>query len=56
MSVTTRKAPVRREVRPAGETRIVIPGMTWDSYATFVRHAAGGLADPRRLRRGGSWS
>jgi Uma2 family endonuclease len=37
MSVTTREAPARRDAPPAGETRIAIPGMTWDAYATFVR-------------------
>ena len=37
MSVTTLKTPVRRDVPPAGETRIAIPGMTWDFYASFVR-------------------
>ena len=37
MSVTTLKTPVRRDAPPAGETRIAIPGMTWDAYATFVR-------------------
>ena len=37
MSVTTREAPARRDVRTTGETRIAIPGMTWDSYSTFVR-------------------
>src|SRR4051794_8501990 len=36
MSVTIQKTPVRRDAPPAGETRIAIPGMTWESYATFV--------------------
>jgi Uma2 family endonuclease len=36
MSVTTRKAPERRKVRLGGEKRFLIPGMTWQRYATFV--------------------
>ena len=35
--MTTRKTPERRDAPPTGETRIAIPGMTWDAYATFVR-------------------
>jgi Uma2 family endonuclease len=36
MSVSTQRAPERQEVCQVGETRILIPGMTWERYATFV--------------------
>jgi Uma2 family endonuclease len=46
MTTITQKAPVLQEVCPGAETRILIPNMTWDQYATF----AGWLPDSSRIR------
>jgi Uma2 family endonuclease len=46
MATITQKAPVRQEVYPGAETRILIPNMTWDQYATV----AGWLPDSSRIR------
>ena len=36
MTTMIQKVPARREAQLEGETRILIPGMTFDQYATFV--------------------
>jgi Uma2 family endonuclease len=36
MTTMTQKPPARQEVQPGGETRILIPDMTFKQYATFV--------------------
>jgi hypothetical protein len=46
MTIMTRKTPVRQEVHLGEETRILIPNMNCDQYATF----AGWLPDGSRVR------
>lgn len=46
MTTIRQRVPVRQEVRLGEETRILIPDMTWDQYATF----AGWLPDGSSIR------